>query len=279
MLQCAKGRCRGGYNQYCGQGMMSNSGVKRAIPGTMLLKSREAILVALFLTGIYFTSFYSYLLFHSIAELFAVVIALGIFVIAWNARHYMDNSYLLFIGVAFLFIGTLESLHTLAYRGMGVFPWDNPSNLPTQLWIATRYLVGVSFLSASMFTRKILRADIICIAYFIACAFILTSIFYWRNFPVCFIEGSGLTPFKRISEYIISFLLLVSIGLLYRNRREYDDSVYKLLVASLAVMIATEMAFTLYTDVYGIANTVGHLLNIISSRPAWPSHITCYSEI
>ena len=32
----------------------------------------------------------------------------------------------------------------------------------------------------------------------------------------------------------------------------------------MAFAVATEMAFTLYTDVYGIANMVGHLLNVVS---------------
>ena len=32
----------------------------------------------------------------------------------------------------------------------------------------------------------------------------------------------------------------------------------------MALAISTEMAFTLYTDVYGIANMVGHLLNVVS---------------
>ncbi|MBS3917293.1 MAG: hypothetical protein KG012_00255 [Deltaproteobacteria bacterium] len=36
----------------------------------------------LILTGIYLTSLYSFLLFHSLAELFSIVIAFGIFIVA-----------------------------------------------------------------------------------------------------------------------------------------------------------------------------------------------------
>ncbi len=37
-----------------------------------------------------------------------------------------------------------------------------------------------------------------------------------------------------------------------------------LLVAALAITIASEMTFTLYTDAYGIANAAGHMLKIVS---------------
>ncbi len=82
----------------------------------------EAILSGvLVLFGLYLTSFYSYLLFHSLVELFSIVIACGIFIVAWNSRRFLDNNYLLFTGIAYLFIGGLDLVHTLAYKGMSVF--------------------------------------------------------------------------------------------------------------------------------------------------------------
>ena len=81
-----------------------------------------AILIGvLILYGLYLTSLYSYLLFHSIAEIFSIVIACGIFMVAWNARKILDNKYLLFIGIAYLFVSLLDIVHTLAYKGMNIF--------------------------------------------------------------------------------------------------------------------------------------------------------------
>jgi hypothetical protein len=91
------------------------------------------------LTGLYLLSRLNYLLFHSAVEVFSIVITFAIFAIAWNARRMMDSNYLLFIGIACLFVGGVDLLHTLAYSGMGVFP-EYGANLPTQLWIATRYM-------------------------------------------------------------------------------------------------------------------------------------------
>jgi polar amino acid transport system substrate-binding protein len=73
-----------------------------------------------------------------------------------------------------------------------------------------------------------------------------------------------LTPFKIASEYVISLILLCAIWLLYTKRNAFSGNIVKLMVAAMAVSIAAEMAFTLYADVYGIANVIGHLLTVVS---------------
>ena len=96
---------------------------------------------------LYLMSYYNYLLFHSIAELFSILIAFSIFIIGWNTRKYMDNSYFLLLGIAYLFIGLIDLIHTLGYIGMGIF-LGYATNLPAQLWIAARYLEAISLLVA-----------------------------------------------------------------------------------------------------------------------------------
>ena len=44
------------------------------------------------------SSLYNYLLFHSLVEIFSIIVACGIFIVAWNSRRFLDNNYLLFIG-------------------------------------------------------------------------------------------------------------------------------------------------------------------------------------
>src|SRR6056297_3319179 len=85
------------------------------------------------------TRLHSYLLFHTVSELVSVAVTAGIFLLAWSARRYMSNGFLFFIGVAYLFVGVIDMLHAVTYKGVGIFP-DATANLPTQLWIAGRYL-------------------------------------------------------------------------------------------------------------------------------------------
>ena len=87
-----------------------------------LNKLLQLVIWILVLLGLYLSSLYNYLLFHSLAELFSVVIAVGVFAIAWNSRRFLENNYLLYLGIAYLFVGTIDLAHTLAYKGMRIFP-------------------------------------------------------------------------------------------------------------------------------------------------------------
>jgi PAS domain S-box-containing protein len=213
--------------------------------------------------GIYLTSHYDYLLFHSLAEIFSIVVACTIFMIAWNSRRFLDNNYLLFIGIAYLFVSGLDLIHTLAYKGMNIFQ-GYETNLPTQLWIATRYVQSLSLFIAPFFFGRKLKINYVFLGYAVVTSLLFISIFYWDIFPVCLIEGVGLTPFKKISEYIISLILLGSIFLLLKNRSEFDRKVLQWIVWSIIVTIASELAFTFYIDAYGLSNLIGHFFEILS---------------
>ena len=218
---------------------------------------------ALVFAGLYLSSLYNYLLFHSIAEVFSIVVAFGIFIIVWNSRRLLDNSYFIFIGIAFFFIGTLDLAHTLAYSGMGVFP-EYGTNLPTQLWIVARSFQGLSLLIAPLLIGRKLKVNFLFLGYGLAISLLLVSIFYWQNFPVCFVEGIGLTPFKKISEYVISLILLGAIFTMFQKRREFDSGVLRLLLAAISVTVASELSFTLYQSPFGLPNLIGHFLKIVS---------------
>lgn len=217
----------------------------------------------LILFGLYLTSLYNYLLFHYIVELFSILIAFGIFVIAWNSRRFMDNNYLLFLGIAYLFIGGLDLIHTLAYKGMRIFP-GYETNLATQLWISARYMESVSLLIAPIFLARDIKKRFIFTAYILTTLFILGSIFHWNIFPDCFVEGLGLTTFKKVSEYLISLILIGSIVLLYKKKMAFDENIFRLLIASILLTICSELAFTFYISAYGFSNLTGHYFKFIS---------------
>ncbi len=144
-----------------------------------------------------------------------------------------------------------------------MFP-GHGANLPTQLWIATRFMESITFLLAPLFFKHRLRSVAALFSYAAVTFLLLCSIFLWDIFPACFIEGSGLTPFKKICEYIISLILLASSGLFFLNRRKFDRIVFQYLMASICLTIASELSFTFYVSVYGISNLFGHFFKIVS---------------
>jgi len=229
----------------------------------MFRPSLEHVLWLAVLTGLYILGTQNYLLFHSLTEMFSIAVAAGIFMVAWNTRSISENSFMLLLGTAYLFVGGLDMVHTLAYKGMGVFP-DAGANLPTQLWIAARYLEAVSIFVAARSIGRSSYPRALFAGYAVVTGLLLTSIFVWGVFPDCFVEGQGLTPFKVYSEYVICTVLIGAVLTLRKRRFTFEQDVYRLLVAALLVTVAEELAFTLYSDPYGPANLVGHLLKLVS---------------
>jgi len=229
----------------------------------------KGIAVLMILGGLYLISQVNYLLFHGITEIAAIAVAIAIFMLVWNTRKVYTDSFFILLGISLLFIAGFDLIHTLAYKGMGVFPGDN-ADIPTQLWIAARYFQSVTFFIATLLIGRSITKDgkhdaaIIFAGCAAAAGLLLSSIFVWQNFPHAFIEGSGLTPFKIGSEYVISLILVATIVMLFLKRDHFDRSVWRLLIAAQVFLIAGELAFTSYISVYGFMNMLGHLFRLLS---------------
>ncbi len=218
----------------------------------------------LLLLGFFLTSRYSYLLFHSIAGVFSVVIATGVFAIAWNTRRFQENNYLLFLGIAYLFVGALDLLYTLSYQDMGVFPGFG-QQVPAQLWLAARTLESLSLFLAPQFIGRRLRPYAILGGYLLAFTAILLMIFVWRLVPLEIVApGPVWTALERTGKYVNSLLLLGAMALLWRWREEFAPVVLRLLLGAIALAIGSEIALTFLSGVSTQAGLVGHLLKIAS---------------
>lgn len=228
--------------------------------GPITAKYANVFLWILALPVLFIMSRYNYNLFHSIADGISIAIAVCIFMIIWNSRRHLDNHFFLLTGIAFLFFAALDLLHVLGNKDMGVFP--DYGNLGPTLYIASRYFLSVSLLIAPLFINRKVSVGMAFAGYSLAMSIVLISIFYWDIFPMCFVEGSGLTPFKVASDYLICLIFLGAIGLLLINRGAFDPGVLKLIIYSLVLFIATGLTFTLYTDPFGITNTLGHFFQI-----------------
>lgn len=213
--------------------------------------------------ALYVVSRLNYPLFHSLADTFSAFIATGIFVLVWYSRRHLDNDFLLFLGIAFLFFAVLNFFHVLGNKNMGVFP--KQGNMGPATYIAARYLQSISLVIAPVFVnRRITKIPVMFATYALATMLLLLSLFYWQNFPACFVEGSGLTPFKVASDYLICLVLLIALALLRAKRQWLDSMLFQLLAASIILSIAAGLAFTLYADPFGVTNAIGHFLQIIS---------------
>lgn len=227
-------------------------------------KYRTLFSISFLILVFYLSKLQSFLLFHTLVELFSVVVAFAVFIVTWNSRQMQDNRYLHLVGISYIFIGALDLLHTLTYNGMNVIPVSGyPAN---QFWIATRFLEAITLLGGFMVIKrpKQLSSDLIFLCYFLLSAGIVLSILVWHNFPVCFIEGQGQTSFKIYGEYVIIAILFLAAYLLGKNKAQFSASVYRLLLWSLGFTILSEFCFTLYISNFGTMNELGHYAKLIA---------------
>lgn len=238
-------------------------------------------MLAMLVIGLYLTNLYSYLLFHTLAELFSIIIGGTLFVIAWNSRGFARQTfdYLTFIGIAYLFVSILDLLHTLGFKGMPIFTgYDYYAN---QFWVCARFLEAVSLLVPFLFLRRkrALPVHRIFAAYALVTGALIASILYFRVFPVAFVEGQGQTAFKVASEIVVIVILAVAANLMHRNRDRLAPAIYRKLLLSVLFTILSELAFTVYVDNYDILNLLGHVFKIVSFYLIYQAIvITCITE-
>jgi len=219
---------------------------------------------SLILLTLFVVSRMNFLMFHTLAELFAILVAWSLFVILWNTKERIENKALVFVGIAYLFVGGIDLVHTLSYSGMGILEPERGANPATQLWILARYMESISLLLFPfLFFRQINPYRVFAIFSFITLAGLL-SILYWDIFPACYIEGIGLTAFKKASEYVICAILVTALVILRQKKADLDPRVYRYIVLSIILTICAEIAFTYYVSVYGLSNLIGHFFKIVS---------------
>ena len=214
------------------------------------------------LFALLFTRSYSYLLFHSLAEMMTVAFAFTIFLLAWNTRDTIENDYVKVICIGFAAAACIDLIHTLAFKGMNIFTGFD-ANLPTQLWIAARFLQALTLVAAPFTIRRHLRLDGIIAVFILATTLLIAAVFS-GHFPVCYLEGSGLTSFKIMSEYLIVAMIIASIVLLHSVRNYFNATTYRTLVAAAALLVCAEMVFTSYIGVYDLTNMLGHIFKLAS---------------
>jgi PAS domain S-box-containing protein len=231
-------------------------------PSYLTRYGMAALLLALVLATLYYASLHNILLFHSLVEIFRLVVAAGVFVVAYNTRHLHRNGGLVLLGVAYLHVAVLDTLHTLSFHEMGVFP-DYDSNLPTQLWVAARLMQNASLLLALFYFGRRTRLRGVVFSYFILTSLLIVLIFT-GYFPAAYVEGAGLTPFKVASEYGVIALSPACVGLLVYRRRSMSDNVFVLLLGALAADVVASLFFMQYFRVTDDWLVVGHYAILVS---------------
>lgn len=205
---------------------------------------------------------YNFLLFHTLAEFFAIFVAFLIGVVAWNTFAFSRNHYLMYLGCGYLWIGLLDTLHTLTFPGIGVF---SPSGMNATLgfWIGTRLLEGMILLTAPLFLRHTLMRTAATLGFGLY-SLVLILLVGRGMLPDLHIPGEGLTRVKIYSEFLIILLLAAAMAYLWLRRRWIEPRILLLMFWSIGLTMASELMFTQYVSHNDQIIMVGHLFKLAS---------------
>lgn len=204
----------------------------------------------------------NHLLFHFLAELFAVIVAVLLCTVAWQTYPFSRNGFLMVLACGYFWVGMADLVHALVYKGMGVFPITS-ANPAAQLWLVARYGQSLLLLAAPLFVGRAVNRSLLFLVF--GCIFaVFIALVMNGHFPAAYVDGQGLTPFKIISEYVIIAILALALVHLFQPRVHLERATVVLLSASIGLTMAAELCFTFYDGIDDFAAESGHILKLLS---------------
>lgn len=202
-----------------------------------------------------------FIYFHCFIELLTVLISAVIFYKVFYNNN-KNNTFLVIVACGCISVGLQDLFHTLTYKGMNIFNISD-SNTATQFWVSARITETITYTASIFLAQKKLKFWM-PLLFFVSLAVIFSILIFSGNFPAALVEYKGLTHFKIYAEYIIIGVLIFCLLNIYRLMENFTYEEYIILISAIAFKILSEFVFTLYSDVYGTTNTIGHILKAIS---------------
>ncbi|PJZ26534.1 histidine kinase [Leptospira hartskeerlii] len=233
------------------------------------LASLPILIIQILHPYIYFESeIPPYLVFHNIAESFSIIVSMSIFGVGWFTYAQSKDKHTLFLGTACLGIALMDMMHMLGYTGMPDLFTPNSPNKSTQFWIIVRFFAAISFLTSAFIPNEngsFKQRSWLLLGSISVSAFAFVSVTYYPDLlPVTFSTEIGLTNFKKVSEFVIIFVLILALIAYWFRIPRFGWDHTKYYLYAFVFGISSELVFAVYTTVFDIYNVLGHIYKIIS---------------
>ncbi|MCF6781412.1 bifunctional diguanylate cyclase/phosphodiesterase [Stutzerimonas stutzeri] len=203
---------------------------------------------------------------HIAFEVFAIVVASLVFAVVWHSQGPQRASSPL-LGCAFLAIALIDLAHMLSYNGMP--DWITPASVEKAIsfWLVSRILLACTLLAVAFRLqpkRPLSRPALLLVALAVAGITTFMQLYQPQLLPRTFIEGTGLTSFKIMSEWLIIALFVVAAWRFWVGRKERPAWQAEGLLAATLISIFAELCFIAYDNVNGLFSLLGHSYKILS---------------
>lgn len=200
---------------------------------------------------------------HTVVELFAILISGLVVASAWHTldREKQSNAQVFVVG--FVVVMVCDVLHVLTYQGMP--PFINESSTPQAIffWLMGRSAELLTLTAiAFSFVLRWSRWASLAAGLVIAGGIVFFGSFQLEHFPVTFVQGTGVTPFKAGFEYGLTAGNFALALVLLNQARQHKSKEKRLLGLSSFLMGLGGLAFTQYTAPSDFQNIVGHLYKV-----------------
>lgn len=196
----------------------------------------------------------NYLLFHTLAELFSIVVATVTLVLASTSLQFTRNQFVIYVAVAVGWCGVLDLAHLLALKELHLLPTVS-TDPASQLWLVARSLQALALVSASLWWARSVRVGWLHLGFGSVVLLSLWLVFSGQ-LPDVYLDGQGL--------YATIGVMVVVIALLWHYRARMSPPLRTNLLLAGTFMLATDMALIHYASWFTQASQWGHLFKIFS---------------
>ena len=210
----------------------------------------------------------AFLFWHSVVELFAVVVAMLVFITGFRAILSARKGAVVLLGIAFCGVGVLDFLHALSYVGMPDAVTPNTSNKSIFFWLAARMLGAgalLMYVALPVVSDVTVRRKRLTLVLTLALVGVLgvAGLRWPGHLPSLFVHGEGLTPLKIGLEWLIVWVHAATLVVLWRRRNDLAHECVMALGFAAALSACSELFFTMLGAAEkDVANVLGHLYKV-----------------
>jgi PAS domain S-box-containing protein len=218
-----------------------------------------AFIISLALTLGYFNR----LTFHTISELFTIIVAFSAFIIVLNTYNISQNSYLTFLGIGFGFVSMFEIIHVLIGAGTDIF-MSNNDNINSLMAIVPRLLQSVIILVSFLFINKKIKIALSVAIYCLITIVLIAGIIFFGNGIASYVDDIGFIMLYQALEITAAVLFSVALVTLIFNRRKLKFRIYKYMLFSLLASVIADVLLVMDANMNSMINVSSHILKFIA---------------
>jgi len=227
--------------------------------------AKIAIIVAI-CAVMYLVELYNNNLFNFTAEFFSISIAVVLFVMAWNIRNIMDDSFPLIISVGYLFVASVDFLRTVQLRGFILFDYSG-SGIAMNLWILARMIEASAVLVAVAHLGRNTKHHIgyTVGGFFIGTIICLMGIFRMDILPAGLVSVVSSSSFMIAVHVMVIGLLAAALVALHLNKSISQKSTpLNLIKSSVLITILSYTSFAFLGSISIGFSVFGYFLRIVA---------------